>query len=539
MGKAVDFYNKIRPAFLPEIKSNPEKNAHYGYSQGFYSYAFTGEKNTGEMGPVKKYVLDFETLRLRSHQCMLDSEVAQLVIKNKVLWTIGNGLKLQAIPAKSVLQLEGIDIDFHRFTKEVEAYFNLARKSKRSSYNGLSSLDGLGWSGYKDAEIGGDVVVVLRYVDGDVKMQLIDGAHLQTPSVGSKFFPLELKNGNKILKGIEKDPTGKHIRYYIKNDKQGFDVIECVGKKTGFKMAWIYYADKYRLDDDRGLPLLSSVLETLKKMDRYKEATIASAEECAKIPFAIEHTLGSTGENPFLKTVIESNNYDESTGKNKSVNYDEVAKRVAKTTNKTVVNLPVNSKLVSFKSESELHFKDFYTIHIEIVCACLGIPPEVAMAKYNSNYSASRAAIKAWEHVLMVSRQSFADDFYQPFYEFWLHIQILENRISAPGYLEAYIKGNNAVLDAYRQARFVGPPVQGIDPLKEVKAVREALGTAGAHIPLMTVEAGTEALGGGDADSNAAQFADELDMCEEFKPEIPQPVAGTEPAKKPKVKTEK
>lgn len=539
MGKAVDFFNWVKPSFIPALKSSANKNASYdndyGSNYGFLSYAFNGEKNLGEIGPVKKYVVDHVRLRMRSHQAMLDSEIAKLVINNYVTWTIGGGLKLQSEPAKNVLQLEGINIDFNKFSKDVEAYFNLTRKSKRTSYNGLLTLDKLGWEGFKDSKVGGDLVVILRYVESDVTMQLVDGQHLQTPSIGSKSFPIELKNGNKIIKGIEKDPSGKHVRYYLRNDKNEFDIVECVGKKTGLKMAWIVYGDKYRLDDDRGIPLITTVMEALKKTERYKEATIGSAEECAKIPFAVEHTLGSTGENPFLKTVMESNSYTDGT-RPKQINYDEVAKRISKTTNKTVVNLPVNSKLSAFDHKGQLTFKDFYITLFEIICATLNIPPEVAMGKYGSNYSASRAAIKGWEHVLSVLRQAFGEDFYQPFYEFWLHIQILENRITAPGYLEAFYTGNNMVLDAYRCARFVGPPVQGIDPLKEVKAVREAMGSASNHIPLMNAEQGTEALGGGDFDSNVAQFIDELLICEKFKPEIPQPGVPIAPTKKPKAK---
>ena len=49
-----------------------------------------------------------------------------------------------------------------------------------------------------------------------------------------------------------------------------------------------------------------------------------------------------------------------------------------------------------------------------------------------------------------------------------------------------------------------------IDPFKVVKAERAKLGSKGDDIPLTTVEAATEVVGGGDSDSNLEQFAEEL-----------------------------
>jgi capsid protein len=169
-----------------------------------------------------------------------------------------------------------------------------------------------------------------------------------------------------------------------------------------------------------------------------------------------------------------------------------------------------DSKLVMHESKAELHFKDFYTVNIDLICPTLGIPPEVAMSKYDSNFSASRAALKDWEHTLTVNRYDFSSDFYYRVYIFFLHVEILKNKVQAPGYLKAVVESNTMVLDAYRMARFVGPSVPHIDPLKEVKAEREKLGTTGASIPLTTVEAATEALNGGDSDQNMLQYAEEL-----------------------------
>jgi capsid protein len=149
----------------------------------------------------------------------------------------------------------------------------------------------------------------------------------------------------------------------------------------------------------------------------------------------------------------------------------------------------------------------------------------VAMSHYTDSFSASRAATKDWEHTIHVERTIFWRRFYQPIWILFLHLEVLKNKIEAPGYMQAFQEGNTTVLNAYRKARFTGPLFPHIDPLKEVKAEREKLGTRGAHIPLTTVEAATEVLNGGDSDNNMSQFAEEYKTAETLGI-IPEPTAA-------------
>ena len=176
--------------------------------------------------------------------------------------------------------------------------------------------------------------------------------------------------------------------------------------------------------------------------------------------------------------------------------------------------MPIGSSLKSLESKNELYFAEFYNTVLGLICAVVGIPPEVALSKYDSNFSASRAALKDWEHTLQTERKDFADQFYQPIYNFWLETEILKNKVQAIGYLNALKTKNIMALEAYRNSRWVGANVPHIDPLKEVLAEREKLGEAGKHLPLTTLEAATEALNGGESNSNLAQYSTELENAE-------------------------
>lgn len=518
-----------------EVKSPSTEFANYsgGSYRVLYATSFNGEKNFGEMGDIKRYILDYEALRLRSWQAYLESEIAQTVINKFVSWIVGGGLKLQSEPLEDFLKTEGITIDKNTFSQAIENRWILFADSKKSSYSGMESLNDLQEVVYKNAILGGDMVVILRYENSNWNVQLIDGTHVQSPVFGSEWMPRILENGNRLVSGIELNDKNEHVAYYIKKDWPNLDYERVLCKSSdGLVRAFMVYGSRYRIDTHRGMPLIATVLETLSKMERYKEATLGSAEERAKIVYQIVHKEYSTGESPLTNQLAKA--YDIDAPLQKAIPVDdlgvELANTVAATTNKATYNMPQGSEMKALDSKSELHFKDFYTINIDIVCACLEIPPDVAMSKYNENYSASRAAIKDWEHTNRVKRLKFANQFLKPIYAAFFHAEALKNKINAPGYVKAFLQQNWFVIEAYLKARWIGDPVPHIDPVKEVEAERKKLGDSGLSIPLTTVEAATEALNGGDAMANIEQYAKELEKTKTLKIEAP---IQTAPASKP------
>lgn len=488
-------------------------DAFAGTYSNVYTISYDGEKNLGEIGPVINYLPDYASLRFRSWQSLLESEIARTVLSKFRLWVVAYGLKLQAAPSKTVLQSEGINIDTEKFNEITEARFAIWADSKSCDYSGMRNLVAIANEAFDNAKIGGDVLVVLRVVNGVVKIQLIDGAHLCSPVWGNDLRPDKLDNGNTVKNGIEQDSTGKHIAYHVKTSDFKIERIEATSKSSGLTTAFLVYGMAYRLDNNRGIPVISTVLETISKLERYKEATVATAEEIAKVSYQILHDQSSTGENPMLKAAARAMGGDlpiDSSGV-------ELANKVIATTNKQAINMPIGAEAKPMQNgNGQLYFKDFYSTNIDIVCAAIGIPPNVAMSIYNDSFSASRAATKDWEHTIKVNRKSFSDQFYQKIYELWLHVDILKNKIQAPGYINAFYQKNETVLSAYRNARFTGPLFPHIDPLKEVRAEREKLGPLGANLPLSNMELSTEVLNSGDADSNMEQFSEEIKYAEKL-----------------------
>lgn len=477
----------------------------------YQSYSFNGAKNLGEAGPIIDWRLDKDGLRLRSWQSFIESEVTQTIITKLLTWVVTGGLKLTSEPAKYVLENEGVKVDTLAFSKQVEQRFNLFRESEDGDYTGMTNLDAIANEAVLNALIGGDVLVVLRYdKQKGVNIQLIDGCHVRNPM---PYSPLDAV---KIRDGIEFDDKGKHVAYHVANSQNGFDRIEAFGKKSGLRMAFLFKMNGYRLDEQRGMPLISVVLEKLKKLERYESATLASAEERAKIAYFIKNTKQATGESVLANAYGKASAFDENSDIPVLDDGKVLANTIAVSTNKQVFNMPLDSELKSLESENELHYKDFYTTNIIAVCAAIGMPYQVAFSLYEGNYSASRAALKDWENTIKILRKKIQFGFYQHIYNFWLEVEILNSKVDAPGYFMARMNGNKAIVNAYRKCRFVGVSVPHIDPLKEVAAIRLALGNNADGMPLTTLENGTEILNQSESHDNLLQFSDELKLSKKL-----------------------
>lgn len=493
-----------------EFKKN-DSSARYG-GQTFVK-SFDGEKNLGEIGPATHYILDHARLRIRSYQAYLESDLAQTIINKYCSWIVDTGLKLDADPAVNIIENAGIKFDSEKFNNVVESRFHVWAKSKKSSFDGMRSFYEVSKEAFKNAKIGGDVLVVLTYKNGAVRVRLIDGAHIGTP------LGHTARKGKKIVDGIELSSTGEHVAYWVQTKTLKYERIPARSKSTGLITAFMVYGQRYRLDSHRGFPVIATSLETIKKIERYKEAAVGSAEERQKIVYQVVHNQFSDGESPFLQGLAEASGLGDETS-NQDLPRDEygeqLANKVSATTNKQAFNLPIGSKMEALESKNELFFKEFYSTNADIICGAIGIPPNVAFSIYNDSFSASRAATKDWEHTMHVERDDFQTQFLQNVYNFWLYTEIMFGNISAPGFIDAIRSNDFMLVESYLCARFTGSMFPHIDPLKEVKAERAKLGSSADHIPLTTIESATSFLNGGNSKSNIVQFSDEVNRAKEL-----------------------
>jgi capsid protein len=500
----LDFFNKNKVKELSgliEKQSNQIANLSNLFFGQQYDL-FDGEKSEGELGKARIIYPDYNTARERAWELQLTNDIAKLIINKWVTWTLGVGLRFNATPSK---QVKGLIRD--KFISDVEYRFRNYLSSTYCDYAGMDNFHAKMSQALYNCKVAGDILVVLRIENGVVTVQLIDGANVQTP--------FKYAGENYILDGVEYDNRGRHVAYWVYSENLEYTRIPAIHEPTGLKLAFLVYGSKFRLNEVRGLPILIEDFEKIKNIERYIDATVKNAEVSSELILINEHDNSSTGENVF-KTAALKGLASNVSSQNDLPNASVFKNSLTKLTKGVVLNNTIGANIKMLKPTAELTMPDFLASNLKLIFASAEIPFEVAMSVYNSNYSASRAAIKDWEQNLKVATNYFANQTYKRVYELWLYNEVLLGNIDCFQLIDAYRKKDYITITAINKATFTGVSVPSIDPVKEVNAVRMAMGDN--TTPLMTGELAAEIVSQQDFSEVQEQVKAERKMS--VKPEI-------------------
>jgi hypothetical protein len=488
------------------------------------------------MGPAKMYIKDFYTLRVRSKQLFVESPICQAIIGRFTGWVIGRNLRLCSEPQKEVLSREGIDINTEDFNRNMEGLWKVCANGKLMDYSNGSNLPAIMEMAHIEGKLGGDVLVILRVINGIVRVQLIDGGHVGNPPTkcnidyadkniasyqGAQGFEYIYEpTGNRIRKGVEIDKKGEHVAFHVRVGV-GLEYERISAKDSkGFVRAYMYYGFKPDLNETRGTPLLSVVMEQMKILERYLKSAVSGAEERAKVPYFFEHKEFSVEDDPQAgiraKSLVAQKNPPSAVAADMAIDAlgNQMADKVAVSMEKQVYNLPRGVTVNAIDNDQNLTVEEFGMFNIKLICAAVKIPPNVAMSEYNDSFSASRMAGKDWEHTFLAERDDFSQQFLNPIYALQMYIWVLENKVSAPGYLQRLANKNEIAIAAYTHTRWEGDMFPDIDPLKTANYLRVMMGDNMAHMPLMTSEVAANIGGQGEYAAILKQAGDEKNDAE-------------------------
>lgn len=138
-------------------------------------------------------------------------------------------------------------------------------------------------------------------------------------------------------------------------------------------------------------------------------------------------------------------------------------------------------------------FDKYITSVFKYCSAALGYPFEVILMAFNSNYSASRAALlEAWR-TGRISQADIKADLMDVWREMWLSEEIAAGRISAPGWSDPRLR------QAWMRYRLQGPSLPSIDPAKDMGGIEKEL-----KLHLTTQNRAARERNGSDAKQNIA-----------------------------------
>ena len=411
---------------------------HQSHQSNFRNTLFDGSKFPGGFGPTHFLWTDYWTLRARSAQLFKENLYARGLIRRLVVNEINTGLHLEATPEESVL---GRDQDsLAAWSELTENRFAVWGKTARlCDHKERLSFGGLQATARMEALVSGDVLVVMQQDQRTrlPRLRLINGAAVMNPIDRSP-----LKNGNRIVHGVEIDKAGRQVAYWIRQDPtlSGIDSLKsrCLpafGEKSELRLAWLVYGTDKRENDVRGEPMLSLILQSLKDLDRYRDATIRKAVVNSFLAMFIKKTTDKPGTRPMAGGAIRrgTDTTVDTTGDERTFEVAEfIPGMIIEELQEGEEPVPVGS------TGTDEKFGDFEEAIIQGVAWANNVPPEILRLSFSNNYSASQAAINEFKLYLNAIRTSFGEQFCQPVYTEWLLSEVLRQSVEAPGLLEAF-----------------------------------------------------------------------------------------------------
>ncbi len=372
-----------------------------------------------------------------------------------------------------ILPKPKIDGDFLGMTDEAreEAEKTIAREfrlwagntmcdaTRRQNFYGIQQL------AFLSMLMSGDVFALFGMKENkrtpyQTTVRLLEADRICNPDSSGDSEGTATDSGGRIVDGVETDQEGTVIRYHVasrspiaENDSSEliWTAIDAFGADTGYPNI-LHVMTYERPEQCRGIPFVAAEIEQLKQFTRYMNAELAANVVSAMLTCFItsDQDDGSFG-------------MQDAVNKEDKVTDDDISLELAPG---AVYSLPPGKKIETVNPlRSNSQFETFVNTCITVIASSMGIPKEVLTKKYESNYTAARAALLDFWRTVKVYRTRFNDDFNQPIYEQWLSEAVATGRIDAPGFFD-----DPAVRQAWCGCVWMGASMGHVDPKKEVAA---------------------------------------------------------------------
>lgn len=431
--------------------------------------AWTAEKYPGGIGVVDILTVDYWTLRTLSAELFRRNLYARGIIRRLVTNIVNTGLHLEATPDETVLGLA--EDSLSDWTELVEKRFELwAGSEQLCDHTEAKSFGEIQAMVLLEALVVGDVLCMFS-IDQRTRLpriRLINGANVQTPFE----LVMDRPGRNRVRHGVELDANGRHVAYHVRQEDGTSKRILAYGPKSKRRIAWLVYGTDRRLDDVRGEPILSVFIQSLKEIDRFRDAVsrkaiiaslIALVKESGQAGIPSESLTGMTSV-PTLRTGLDTTT--DTQGNEVSYQSLEAIPGIL------IEGLKPGEKIKALGSQgTDEKFGDFEAAIIQAIAWVLEIPPECLRLTFSHNYSASQAANNEFALFLKRARDVFARRFCQPCYVEWLFAEVTSGKLEAAGLLESRrIAARYDIVAAWCATDWAGQIKPAADMFKVVRA---------------------------------------------------------------------
>lgn len=463
----------------------------------------------------------------RSMGLFSENAIGAGIVNAMVDGSIGNGLVLESAVKKSILGIS--DEQAAEIQKKIETYWNMwANNPSLSDHYGKQTFGSLQREAFITALSMGDILQHIKIVRINPSGMVVP----QVQNIAGQCVRSNSLSSDNVVAGVETDANGREIAYHVAKNPSSEslpdpDSVRVPKYSTRGRLMYNFVTwGNIVPNQRRGRSILLRVAEQIIQMGRYSEA------ELVKAIIQSYMTIFITKSNDADESDPESSLLDQmktaSTGWNA---YDADGNQIEATDSERQMSLAPGAIIELNKGENPVlpeskspvaEFWHFMEAQLKMVGMAVGLPYEVLIKCFNSNYSASQAAIQDAARGWKISSTEWAYKYCQPVYEQFVEMLVRQGLIECDGFFDDEFKRL-----AWTSANWHGPVVLNIDPIKNVNASILAIDKR-----LTTREIEARKLFGNDFDAVVARSAEEEKLLASAGLTSAKPSQATNPGEK-------
>jgi len=407
--------------------------------------SYNGEKDMGDLNNWRILSSDsndilkgsYDLLSTRSSTLYHTYPPVKSAIKKQTEYGIGAGLVFKSQPDFKMLGMKkeyAVDWgkDFQKIVHYYQKMFNLYEKQHVL---------------FNTTMIVGDSLLFFIRKNGLLK----DLIEVSGDQINSKY-----NNANYTL-GIKHDEWLRR-KGIIKLDGKEVLFTDTAGNQN---VTQLYFKEIAR--QLRGFPLAYSIINLARNDDTHTDAITHRAVMEAVIMGVFKGN--GTNINQQVRNLALKNKKIKTGNEEAKLNAWEKTKIRFGAGNLLTLNSTEDFEFLDMKTPSNT-FKDFKEWIFNYACMGVGTPPEVAMSKYSTSFTAHKGALNDFVKSYMKKRRTFERSVMNIIIREIAKDAISQGFISAPGFFD----GAPFIQMAYLQGMYLGPVPGHINPLVEVKA---------------------------------------------------------------------
>ncbi len=396
------------------------------------------------------------TLVSRSRDLTRNHGVASGAIQTMVDNVVGTGFRLVALPDYRALGKTKEWAD--EWSRQVESLWRGWADCLECDAAESLTFAGLTTQVFRSGLINGEALALPLWLPErgtafSTAIQLVETDRLCNPS-GSP-------DSKNLRAGIEIDDYGAPVAYWIRKThpgdtflpfSAGADDWQRIPVKTAFgRRQALHLHDKERTGQNRGKPILTSIMPMFKMLDHYERSELQAAVVNAMIAAFIETPLDA-------ETIVEmfGGSFEDYDSKRREWR--------AKLAGGSIITTFPGDKLSPFTpSRPNSAYGAFVENILRHIGTGLNLPFELLMKDFSkTNYSSARAALlEAWR--FFNGRRAWLATYWsKPVYELWLEEAINTGKVEAADFY--------ANRPAWTRCKWIGPGRGWVDPVKEAQA---------------------------------------------------------------------